>query len=141
MPLESQHSLPDVDVKFIEADALLDQLESAQAQSCIDSRGKPLLTILDFRDENFLHSDNPLPHIKTVCRTRMLQMDDIREPAVRSSLPGEGLVVVVTETGNRDEYIMRYLSQFGFTNIKGLRFGMRSWIKSDFPISIGQPQK
>jgi len=141
LPLESIHPLPDVEVKFIEADVLLKQLEEAQLQDCVDPQGIALLTILDFRNENFLHPENPPPRILTSCATRMLQMDDIREAAVRSSLPQKGLIVTVTETGNRDAYIMRYLSQFGFSNIEGLHFGMRSWIKRDYPMIVGQSTK
>ena len=40
----------------------------------------------------------------------------------------------MTETGNRDMFVMKYLYRYGYTNIKGLEFGMRGWIKSNYPV-------
>ncbi|WDP88404.1 MAG: hypothetical protein HUN04_01035 [Desulfobacter sp.] len=51
------------------------------------------------------------------------------------SLPRFGMLVTITETGNRDSFAIRHLSRFGITNIAGLKFGMRDWIKKRFPIT------
>ncbi|MBL7225660.1 MAG: rhodanese-like domain-containing protein [Desulfobacteraceae bacterium] len=53
---------------------------------------------------------------------------------MRNQIPNKGLVVLVCETGNRDWAALRYLYKWGYTNIVGLRFGMRGWIKSDYPV-------
>jgi len=44
------------------------------------------------------------------------------------------LVVTLTETGNRDDIAIRYLSRFGYDNVKLVEFGMRGWIKNKLPI-------
>lgn len=133
LPLDAIHPLPAIDMDFIAADTLKQKLEEAQAKGCTDNHGNPLVTLLDFRNENFLQPENPPLRILSNCRTQALLLDDIRNPQTRASIPQAGLVVTITETGNRDAYVMRYLSQFGFSNIKGLQFGMRSWIKLGYP--------
>jgi rhodanese-related sulfurtransferase len=133
LALEAIHPLPDIDAAFIAADTLKQTIEDTQARGCIDSHGEPLVTILDFRNENFLNPDSHPPRILSTCQTQTLLLDDLRNPDVRSSIPRHGLIVTITETGNRDAYVMRYLSQFGFSNVKGLQFGMRSWIKLGYP--------
>lgn len=60
-------------------------------------------------------------------------LDDLLDESTRKTIPRTGLVVIVTETGNRDEFAIRYLSQFGYDNIVGLKFGMRDWIKQRYP--------
>lgn len=60
-------------------------------------------------------------------------LDDLLSEEVRKMIPKVGEVITITETGNRDEYAIRYLSQFGYTNIKGLKFGMRGWLKQRYP--------
>ncbi|BBO68992.1 hypothetical protein DSCA_29220 [Desulfosarcina alkanivorans] len=133
LALESIHPLPAIDTAFIAADTLKQTIEDAQAKGCIDRHGEPLVTLLDLRNENFLRPDSRPPSILSTCRTQTLLLDDLRNPDVRASIPRHGLVVTITETGNRDTYVMRYLSQFGFSNVKGLQFGMRSWIKLGYP--------
>jgi len=51
-----------------------------------------------------------------------------------NSVPRAGLVVTITETGNRDSFLIRYLYKFGNVNTKGLQFGMRGWLKADYPV-------
>lgn len=63
-----------------------------------------------------------------------LALDDLREEANRAKLPQTGLIVTITETGNRDKIVQRYLSQFGFTNVAGLKDGFRGWVKAGLPL-------
>lgn len=137
LPLESIHPLPKINVEFIAADRLRQQLENARAKGCTDDHGDPFVTLLDFRNENHLNPHQPPPRILSSCRTRTLLLDDLQNPDIRAAIPKTGLVVTITETGNRDTYVARYLSQFGFTNIRGLQFGMRGWIKLDYPTEPG----
>ena len=111
-------------------------LTEYEAKGCTDPDGNPLLTILDLRTESSVSSDGKPLIIKTSCKTATCLMDDLRNPEVRGRLPLSGLVVTITETGNRDLSAIRYLSQFGYKNIKGLVFGMRGWIKSDYPTAV-----
>ncbi len=118
----------------MDADELLRRVRVAELDQCRDSSGAPLLTLLDFRNENFLSKDDPPPRIKTLCNTLFMKLDDLRQPDVRKGIPQKGPVVTVTETGNRDGFAIRYLSAHGYSNIKALRFGMRGWLKSRYPI-------
>lgn len=136
LPLESTHVLPETKVAFIEPDTL-EAILSSTPENCTGTDGIPLLTLLDFRNENFLNKGTPPPKIETGCKTISLLMDDIRLEDMRARIPKDGLVVTVSETGNRDAYLIRYLSQFGFTNVKGLHFGMRGWIKLGYPLESG----
>lgn len=133
LPLVAIHPLPKIDAGFIAADTLKQTLEAARVKECTDPHGRPMVTLLDFRNENRLQPDDRPPRIQSGCPTQTLLLDDLKNPQIRSAIPKDGLVVTITETGNRDVYVMRYLSQFGFTNLKGLQYGMRSWIKLDFP--------
>ena len=127
--------LPVYEAKFITADNLVEQLKQAQeAGTCIDSHGKPFITLLDLRTDNFVETDVPVSSIKTNCPVSKHLFDDLSNPEVRERIPSDTTVVTVTETGNRDREAMQYLSKFGFTNIVGLKFGMRGWIKQDYPI-------
>jgi len=78
--------------------------------------------------------NKPIPYIKTSCSTVHCLLDNLQDPEVRSRIPRQGLVVIFSETGNRDWAAMRYLSKWGYTNIVGLQFGMRGWIKSGYPV-------
>jgi rhodanese-related sulfurtransferase len=106
-----------------------------QNEICLDSLGRPAITILDLRTENFLQIDTPLPAIKTECQIIRMLFDNLSEQEKRNLIPQNSLVVSVSETGNRDAAAIRYLSQYGFSNIVGLRFGMRDWIKRDYPVA------
>jgi len=115
-------------------DTLLEKIREVEKAGCSDKKGRSLLTLLDLRTENFLKTENPIPHIKYSCKTITCLLDDLRDPKVRSEIPLKGLVVTVTETGNRDTFAIAYLHTFGYRNLKGLRFGMRDWIKKNYPV-------
>jgi rhodanese-related sulfurtransferase len=127
--------LPSYDGEFITAEELMRTIKEAEAAGCVDQDDKPILTILDLKTDNFLQEGTPSPGIRTECPTIRAWFDDLSDEAVRNRIPRDGMVVTVTETGNRDQCVMRYLSKFGYTNIAGLQFGMRKWIKNDFPVT------
>ncbi len=131
-------ALPDYKGGWITADELLAKIRRAEFHGCLDDKGKPILTIVDYRTENILKPDNPPPSVKTNCKTMRTLLDDLGLPEIRDRIPREGLVVLISETGNRDSYAMRYLYKFGFTNVVGLRFGMRAWIKSNHPVGVAE---
>lgn len=91
------------------------------------------MTILDFRNGNHLSDGEVPPQIETRCPVQMYLLDDILQEETRSKIPHDGLVVTITETGNRDEFVIRYLSQYGFDSLKALKFGMRGWLKQRYP--------
>ena len=133
---ECIQALPSYKAQFINNEELFNKLTHAESLDCKDTQGNPLLTILDLRFEHHLKNIKPPPLIKTSCSYSFLLMDDMIRLNVRKKIPKKGLVVTVTETGNRDKFAMRYLSQFGYKNIFGLLFGMRGWIKADYPTEI-----
>ena len=130
--------LPQYEGQFITSDELLDFIKKADQSGCVDSENRPLLTILDLRNENFLSTQAAMPSIETRCKTIAALLDDLPNPEIRQQIPSQGVVVTVTETGNRDIFVMKYLYKFGHKNIKGLRFGMRGWIKLDYPVIYGK---
>lgn len=134
--IEVIEPLPEYEDKFILADTLLAKIKQSDLSNCLDQNNQTVLTILDFRNEYFLKTDSPFPSIKTKCKTIHCLLDDLIEPEVRSLIPDKGLVVLVCETGNRSWAAMRYLYKWGYTNIVGLQFGMRGWIKSDYPVDM-----
>ncbi len=128
--------LPATESQFIAADVLLQKIRQAEPGDCRDTQGRPLLTLLDLRTEHFLDLDKPLHYIKSNCNTIHHLFDELTDAEVRNHIPTKGLLVTITETGNRDDFAIRYLSKFGYTNVVGLQFGMRGWIKLDYPQSI-----
>ena len=112
----------------------MQKIREADEQNCVDKNNAPLLTIIDYRTEHFLKTENPLLSVKSRCKTIKCLLDDLRNQEVREQIPKQGLVVLLCETGNRDALTMSYLSKYGYTNIVGLRFGMRAWIKADYPV-------
>ena len=118
----------------IQPDALWEKIKQANSSNCLDQNKQAMLTIIDFQTANFIKTESPAPSIKTNCETIKCLLDDFSNPAVRSRIPKKGLVVLVCETGNRDWAARRYLFKYGFTNIVGLKFGMREWIKAGYPI-------
>lgn len=126
--------MPEYDGQYIGVDTLLEKIKEADANGCLNENNQPLLTIVDYRTENFIDSDKPILSISTGCKIIKCLLDDLRKPTIRDQIPREGLVVLLCETGNRDAFTMRYLSQFGYTNIRGLRFGMRGWLKAGYPV-------
>ena len=111
----------------------MEKIKQAEAGNCLDQNNKPLLTILDLRTEHFLNPEKSLSYVKSNCKTINSLFDDLANPDVRKQIPKEGLVVTITETGNRDKFAMQFLSKFGYTNVMGLQFGMRGWIKLNYP--------
>lgn len=134
LPLSSINPLPDVPASFISSDLLNNEIDATEKNQCIDNSGAPLITLLDLRNEYFLKTDKPLADIDTDCQTIKMQLDDLLKADVRAVIPKKGMLVTITETGNRDVFVKRYLSKYGFDNIRGLRFGMRDWIKKGYPI-------
>ena len=132
--IEAADPLPEYQNEFIEAESLLEKIKQADSSNCVGHNNEPLLTIIDYRTEHFLKTNTPIESIKTKCKTIRLLLDDLKNPALRSRIPRKGPVVSVCETGNRDWAFARYLYKWGYTNIVGLRFGMRAWIKLDYPV-------
>lgn len=137
LPLESIEPLPEYEGRFITVEELRDKIARADAAGCVDQSGKPLLTLVDFR--SFLKQPDRIGgdnnRIKTSCRTITALLDDfVDNPALIHQIPKHGIVVTVSETGNRDIFLIRYLKKFGYTNIVGLQFGMRGWLKMNYPI-------
>lgn len=125
--------LPETEVQFIDTEALYVLLKKYDEQQCRDQAGQPLLTIVDFRNANHLASNNPPPGIATRCPVQTYLLDDILDSETRDKLPIKGKVVIVTETGSRDEFVIRYLAKYGFSSILGLKSGMRGWLKHRYP--------
>lgn len=130
--------LPGYEGRFLTADELLTKLNDADRHNCADENNKAMVTLVDYRNENFLKTEKPLPSIKTGCPTIKCFLDNLKDPAVRNKIPKKGLVVLVCETGNRDAVAMRYLHKYGYNNVVGLRTGMRGWIKLDYPVEFSK---
>lgn len=131
--------LPPSTVEFIDVDTLHSYLLEAESNNCVDSSGKPLLTIVDFRISHPLQELRGADRyrIRTSCQTIKAQLDDfLNNKELVNTLPDSGQVISISETGNRDHFLIRYLSQFNKTNIKGLKYGMRSWLKAGYPSEI-----
>jgi len=129
--------LPDTEINLIDADELMMLIAAADKQNCIDSRGQPLLTLIDLRVAKG-HSGKKGAdkyRIKTRCHTITTLLDDFLDnsPLIQS-IPENSLTVSISETGNRDEFLIRYLSKFGRNNIRMLTYGMRSWLKANYPV-------
>lgn len=136
-PVESIDPLSSYDGSFVSAAELREKIAKADASGCVDDSDTPLLTLIDFRSSLKLSKkkNSDKYRIKTSCQTIMALLDDfIENTALINSVPQEGIVVVISETGNRDLFLMRYLHKFGYTNINSLQFGMRAWLKADYPV-------
>jgi rhodanese-related sulfurtransferase len=131
-------ALPDVKVGSITAQELLASLQGAQNHQGAEGSTATQVTLLDLRTELHLTDDytqhNLIPIIKYSGKTVFCLLDQLQRQDIRSQIPKQGLVVTITETGNRDQFAIQYLSKFGFTNIKSLMFGMRAWIKEGYPV-------
>ncbi len=132
--LESTSPLPEYAVNFVDTDQLHAELKNMDTVKCRDDNGKPLLTILDFRDANHIPSEKTPPQIITSCPIQKLLLDDLLKDDIRTNIPRSNNIITITETGNRDEFAIRYLTKFGFPNLKALKFGMRGWLKQRYPI-------
>lgn len=133
-PIEAKDSLPTVSVDFVEAIPLAEKLAEYEKIGCTSEGGTERLMLLDLRDGNHVPGMKIPPAIHTGCRIQKVLLDDLLSEEVRAAIPHEGEVITITETGNRDEFAIRYLSQFGYHNIKGLKFGMRDWLKHRLPL-------
>ena len=131
--IEAIEPLPDHKGKLITADELLERIKQADSCNCLDQNNNSLLTIIDIRTENFLKLDRPILSIKTKCKIVQILFDDFQDPELRSRIPRKGMVVLVCETGNRDQLAMKYLYQHGYANMMSLQYGMRGWIKTGYP--------
>ncbi len=113
-------------------------MQSAEDRGCRDENGRAPVTLLDLRTEHLLSKDavarSTFTEIQTPCPMVSGLLDALQDPRIRRRIPKSGLVVTITETGNRDVFAIQYLSKFGYANIKALRFGMRGWIKKDYPV-------
>jgi len=136
LAVESIDPLPNYQSEFISAEELMEAISGAKLTNCVNSEGKALVTIIDFRSSLQLQESKgaDLYQILTNCQTKTILLDDfINNQELIDSIPKEGLVVTVSETGNRDVFLIRYLSKFGYKNIVGLQFGMRAWMKKNYP--------
>jgi rhodanese-related sulfurtransferase len=91
--------------------------------------GEPV-TIVDLRVTASERAKGRLPG----ANYQILALDDLLSEEVRDRLPRTGTIVTVTETGNRDKIVQRFLSQYGFTNVVGLKNGFRGWVKAGLPL-------
>jgi rhodanese-related sulfurtransferase len=140
---ESIEPLPEYEGQFVTVEELFKIISRGAAEDCLDKAGNAILTILDLRTEHHLEQvERPLI-VKTNCRTIFSLMDDLRKKEVREQIPKKGFIVTITETGNRDKYVMQYLHRFGYANVKALLYGMRAWIKAGYPVETasGIPSK
>ncbi len=129
--------LPAINVNFVDVDELQKLLAAADRQNCKDADNKPLLTILDFRMSRALQKKMSADkyQIQTRCSTINAQLDDfINNEALINSLPDSGQIIAVSETGNRDRFLIQFLSQYNTTNIRGLKYGMRNWLKAGYSV-------
>ena len=135
-PIVSMDPLPEATTSFIGIKELLGMIISADKKNCVDDDGHPILTLVDLRtSQNPSAKGGDRYKIKTKCQTITALLDDfVDNDRLIQSLPKKGVVVSVTETGNRDAFLIRYLSKFDRTNILGLKYGMRSWLKADYPV-------
>ena len=134
---ESIEPLPEIQIHFIDVEELMTALAEADERNCIDNDGNPLITLLDFRvTEGLSQKMGADKHkIKTNCQTISAPLDDFsNNTQLIQSIPEKGLIVSVCETGNRDVFLIRYLSKFDIFNIRSLKYGMRSWLKANYPV-------
>jgi len=136
-PTESIETLPEATVQFIDVNQLRMLLSEADKTNCMDKNGKPLLTLIDFRSSNSdsIKKGADKYRIATKCHTISALLDEfIDNNSLIESIPLEGLAISISETGNRDTFLIRYLSKCCRPDIRGLKYGMRSWIKAGYPV-------
>jgi len=136
LPTESIDPLPRYKGKWIGVEELKATLSNAMATNCLGADNKTMVTVIDFRSSLQLkeRKGGDQYQIMTNCPIKTVLLDDfIDNKTLIESIPKEGLVVTISETGNRDTYLIRYLNKFGYTNVVGLQFGMRVWLKKDYP--------
>ena len=133
-PTDSIDPLPDYEGEFITVAELLEKLNRAEETNCLDG-DKYAVTILDYRVNRAWGGIENTVDIVTSCRVVAFLFDDIQKEEIRKLIPRSGTAVLLSETGNRDKVAMQFLSKYGYTNIVGLKFGMRGWIKAGYPIT------
>ena len=133
LPVEVIDPIPEYTAAYHSTDELKKMLDEAEKTGCREADGTPRLTLLDLRTERAPEGSRSPLVIDTSCDTISGYLDDLQREDFRGRIPRTSPVVVVTETGNRDDYAASYLSKHGYTNVFGLRFGMRGWIKADYP--------
>jgi rhodanese-related sulfurtransferase len=119
-------------------EGLFKKIKKADPHNCTTANNEAIVTIVDYRVQNFLKTKKPVASIKTNCPLIKCLLDDLRNPAVRNKIPRQGLVVLISETGNRDTVAMKYLHKYSYTNIVGLRTGMRGWLKLNYPVEYSK---
>ena len=124
--------LPEYEGSFIDAEGLMDLL--TKSENCLNADNRPAATILDYRTEAASGVSDSTLFIRSKCPSIKMLLDDFADPEARAQIPKQGLVVLISETGNRDAFAMQYLNSHGYDNVKGLRFGMRAWIKAGHPV-------
>lgn len=136
-PVESIEPLPETPVHFIDVDQLRRLLSEADKTNCMDTKGKPLLTLIDFRASrsHSVQKGADRYQIATQCRTISALLDDfIVNSSLIESIPEAGITISISETGNRDTFLIRYLAKYGRLDVQGLKYGMRGWMKADYPV-------
>jgi len=136
-PTESIEALPETTVHLIDVDQLRMLLSEADKTNCVDKKGKPLLTLIDFRaaKSHSVKKGADKYRIPTKCLTLSALLDEfIGNNSLIKSIPAEGITVSISETGNRDTFLIRYLSKYCRHDIRGLKYGMRGWIKAGYPV-------
>jgi rhodanese-related sulfurtransferase len=132
---ETIESLPECETKTVTAQELYSYILSAEENGCNQANGKPAFTLLDIRTNPGIESKSTSVVIPNRCETVMGSLDDLQDESFRKRLPIDSPIFVVTETGNRDVFAIRYLHIFGYSNVTGLKFGFRGWIMDNFPTS------
>jgi rhodanese-related sulfurtransferase len=130
---ETLEPLPDYETKIATAEELYVYVTRAEKNGCIQANGKPVFTLLDIRNDSCMDTDTVVVSIPNRCETIMGSLDDLQNESFREKIPKDTPVFVLTETGNRDVFAIRYLYTFGYSNVSGLKFGLRGWIMANFP--------
>ncbi len=136
LPVSSIAPLPEYRGPDINVEDLMKKLKEAEGNNCTEGDGASSITLLDFRASGVLKKQTRGDRygIKTACKTLTFYLDDLLDnKSLLAEIPKTGQVVSISETGNRDMYLQRYLFSFGFTNIFSLQYGMRAWIKAGYP--------
>lgn len=146
LTVDTIEPLPKIPVTFVDNAELLARMEENHRQGCPTNDKENILTIIDFRSSLNLKikRGGDQYRIKTDCQTITATLDDfIDNQELIDSIPKSGLVVTVSETGNRDQFLIRYLHRYGYRNVVGLQYGMRGWLKADYPVEkiTGKDQK
>ncbi|SHO50258.1 rhodanese-like domain-containing protein [Desulfopila aestuarii] len=133
LPVVSDEKLPEYKTIFLSAEDVKQRMGVAEKSGCLSENGLPLLTLLDLRTERVPEGAEAPLVIRSSCQTVSGFLDDLQRDDFRKKIPVDSPIIVITETGNRDEYAARYLHKYGYNQVFGLQYGMRGWIKADYP--------